>query len=248
MNNNQAKPYPTPHIKASPEDFARTVLMPGDPLRAKFIAQNFLKDPVCINEVRGILGYTGEYDGCKLTVFASGMGMPSMGIYAYELYNFFGIERIIRIGTTGALTEKVKVRDIILAMGACTNSNFAAQYELEGNFAPIADFGMLKTAVEETEKLGVRYHIGNILTSDHFYNDNPQNTLKWAKMGVLSTEMESAALYMNAARTGKKALAMYTVSDSLVTGESTNADERQNSFTDMMRIALNTAARLEKNE
>ena len=240
---NNVPSYPTPHIKASPEDFSKTVLMPGDPLRAKFIAENYLEGPKLINEVRNVLGYTGKYKGKRVTVFASGMGMPSMGIYSYELYNFFGVERIIRIGTTGAITEKVKVRDIIFAMGACTNSNFAVQYGLDGNFAPLADFDLLKSAVEEADKLGVRYHVGNILTSDHFYSDTPEQTMKWANMGVLSTEMESAALYMTAARAGKSALAMYTVSDSLVTGESTTAAERQSSFTDMMRIALETAVK-----
>ena len=243
MTEQSTPSYPTPHIKASPSDFAKTVLMPGDPLRAKFIAENYLEDAKCINEVRGMLGFTGYYKGSKVTVFASGMGMPSMGIYAYELYNIFGVERIIRIGTTGAITEKVKVRDIIFAMGACTNSNFATQYDLDGSFAPTADFYLLKSAVEEADKLGVRYHVGNILTSDHFYVDTPEQTMKWAKMGVLSTEMESAALYMTAARAGKSALAMYTVSDSLVTGETTTADERQSSFTDMMKIALETAVK-----
>ena len=237
----ESNAYPTPHIKATPDDFSKTVLMPGDPLRAKFIAENFLEHAVCINDVRGTLGYTGTYKRKPVTVFASGMGMPSMGIYSYELYNIFGVERIIRIGTAGAITDKVKVRDIIFAMGACTNSSFASQYGLDGVFAPTADFGLLTSAVHIASKKSVPYHVGNILTSDHFYSDSPEQTLKWAKMGVLAVEMESAALYMTAARSGKAALAMYTVSDSLVTGEATTADERQNSFTDMMQIALDTS-------
>ena len=172
---------------------------------------------------------------------ASGMGQPSIGIYSYELFNFYGVENIIRVGSCGSFHKDLHARDIVIAMGACTNSNFAVQYGLDGSFAPTADFYLLKSAVEEADKAGVRYHVGNSLTSDHFYVDTPEQTMKWAKMGVLSTEMESAALYMTAARAGKSALAMYTVSDSLVTGESTTADERQSSFTDMMRIALETA-------
>ena len=234
----------TPHIKATPDDFAKTVLMPGDPLRAKFIAENFLSNAVLVNNVRGIHGYTGEWKGQRVSVMASGMGMPSIGIYSYELYNFFGVENIMRIGSAGAMHESVKVRDIIFGMGACTNSNYAAQFNLQGQFAPIASYDMMKIAIEEAEKIGARYCVGNLLSSDIFYNADPSITPKYAKMGVLGVEMEAAALYMNAAYAGKKALAICTVSDHLLTGEALDADARQNSFTEMMEIALNTAIRL----
>ena len=234
----------TPHINARPEDFAKTVLMPGDPLRAKYIAENFLTDAVLVNNVRGIQGYTGTWRGVPVSVMASGMGMPSIGIYSYELYNFFGVENIMRIGSIGGMSEKVKIRDIIIGMGACTNSNYAAQYNLQGTFAPIADYGMMKIAVEEAEKLGASYAVGNILSSDMFYNADPTVTEHWAKLGVLGVEMEAAALYMNAAYSGKRALAICTVSDHLLTGEATTAEERQNSLTEMMEVALNTAIRL----
>ena len=234
----------TPHINASPSDFAKTVLMPGDPLRSKFIAENFLEDARLVNDVRGIQGYTGKYKGIPVSVMASGMGMPSMGIYSYELYNFFGVENIMRIGSIGGMSEKVKIRDIIIGMGACTNSNYAAQYNLQGTYAPIADYGMMKVAIEEAEKIGASYVVGNILSSDMFYNADPTVTEHWSKLGVLGVEMEAAALYMNAAYSGKRALAICTVSDHLLTGEATTAEERQNSFTEMMEVALNTAIRL----
>ena len=233
--------YPTPHIKARPEDFAKTVLMPGDPLRAKFIAENFLGDAILVNNVRGIQGYTGTYKGERVSVMASGMGMPSMGIYSYELYNFFGVENIIRIGSAGAMQEKIKVRDIVIGMGACTNSSFADQYSLPGKFAPIADFALLETAVRVAKEGGLNYHVGNLLSSDTFYNDSGKDTEKWAKMGVMAVEMEAAALYCNAARCGKRALAICTISDSLVTGESLDSEARQNGFTDMMNLALGIA-------
>ncbi len=236
--------YPTPHIKASPEDFAKTVLMPGDPLRAKFIAENYLTDAVCINDVRGMLGYTGYYKNTRISVFASGMGMPSMGIYSYELFNVFGVERIIRIGSAGALQSDMKLYDVVLAAGTCTNSAYANKYDLDGSFAPIADFELLRTAARIAAKRPRPVHVGNVLTSDHFYVEDKEQTLKWAKMGVLAVEMESAALYMNAAQAKKAALAMFTISDSLVTGESTSAEERQTSFTDMIEIALDTAVEL----
>ena len=239
-----SKNYPTPHINASPEDFAKTVLMPGDPLRSKFIAENFLENAVLVNNVRGIHGYTGTYKGERVSVMASGMGMPSIGIYSYELYNFFGVENIMRIGSVGAMSERVKVRDIIIGMGASTTTNFAVQYGLEGTFAPIADYRMMKTAIEEAEKIGARYAVGNLLSSDIFYNANPEAQKRWQALGVLGVEMEAAALYMNAAYAGKSALAICTVSDHLITGESLDALERQNSFTEMMEIALNTAIRL----
>ena len=234
----------TPHINATPADFAKTVLMPGDPLRAKFIAETFLEGARLVNNVRGIQGYTGNWKGEPVSVMASGMGMPSIGIYSYELYNFFGVENIMRIGSIGGMSERVKIRDIIIGMGACTNSNYAAQYNLQGTYAPIADYGMMKVAIEEAEKLGASYVVGNILSSDMFYNADPTVTEHWSKLGVLGVEMEAAALYMNAAYSGKRALAICTVSDHLLTGEATTAEERQSSFTEMMEVALNTAIRL----
>ena len=235
------KNYPTPHIKAEPSDFAKTVLMPGDPLRSKFIAENFLENARLINNVRGIQGYTGTYKGEKLSVMASGMGMPSMAIYSYELYNFFGVENIIRIGSAGGLSENVKIRDIVIGMGACTTSSYAIQYGLEGTFAPIASFDLVKRAAELCEKAGVNYMVGNIFSSDIFY-DEANSGMEWAKMGVLGVEMESAALYCNAARAGKNALCICTVSDSFIyPEENTTAEERQNSFTKMMEIALELA-------
>ena len=237
--------YPTPHINATPEDFGKTVLMPGDPLRAKFIAENLLTDARLVNNVRGIQGYTGTYNGVKVSVMASGMGMPSIGIYSYELYNFFGVENIIRIGSAGALQTSVKVRDMILGMGASTNSAYGAQYNLGGTFAPICSYELLKAAAEESEKIGARYHVGNLLSSDVFYNDNPHFNDKWIEMGVLGVEMEAAALYMNAAKAGKRALAICTVSDHIITGEALDAEARQTSFTDMMRVALNVAVAME---
>ena len=236
--------YPTPHINATPADFAKTVLMPGDPLRSKFIAENFLEGAKLINNVRGIQGYTGTYKGERVSVMASGMGMPSIGIYSYELYNFFGVENIMRIGSAGGISENVKMRDIIIGIGACTTSNYAVQFGLEGTYAPIASYDMLKVAVEECERIGASYSVGNLLSSDIFYNADPSAREKWTRMGVLGVEMEAAALYMNAAYAGKNALAICTVSDHLLTGEATTALERQNSFTEMMEVALNTAIRL----
>ena len=234
----------TPHNNAKPGDIAKTVLMPGDPLRAKYIAEHYLEHPECFNTVRNMFGYTGTWKGKEVTVMGSGMGIPSMGIYSYELFNFFDVENIIRIGSTGAMQEKVKVRDIVFGMGACTNSNYASQYNLGGTFAPVASYPLLKEAIAQADKLGASYHVGNILSSDTFYNDDKSASEGWQKMGVLCVEMEAAALYMNAARCGKNALAILTVSDSLVTGEETTAEERQNSFTQMMEIALGTAVRL----
>lgn len=232
---------PTPHNTAKIDDFAKTVLMPGDPLRAKLIAENYLDDPVLVNGVRGINGYTGLYEGKMVSVMASGMGMPSIGIYSYELFNYYNVDNIIRIGSAGGLTEEVALRDIVFGMGACTNSNFASQYELPGTFAPIADFELLRQAVRIAEMKNVNFRVGNLLSSDTFYDDS-KGTTKWCKMGVLAVEMEAAALYMNAARAGKHALAMCTISDHILTGESCSAEERQNTFTDMMEIALELAA------
>lgn len=232
---------PTPHISAKLGDFAKTVLMPGDPLRAKFVAENFLENPVLVNPVRGVNGYTGTYKGKKVSVMASGMGMPSMGIYSYELFNFYDVDNIIRIGTSGSMHPDLKIRDIAFGMGACTNSNYVDQFELPGNYAPIASYELLKKAIDVTEGMGgINYKVGNFLSSDTFYDDS-QGTMKWAKMGILCVEMEAAALYMNAARAGKNALAICTISDSIITGEATTAEERQNSFNNMMKIALEIA-------
>lgn len=236
--------YPTPHINATPKDIAPTVLMPGDPLRSKFIAENFLSEPVLFNNVRNVQGYTGIYKGQRVSVMASGMGMPSISIYATELYRFFGVENIIRVGSAGGMNESVKVRDIVIAVGACTNSAFFSQYRTEGSFAPIASYELLKTADKVAEEMGITAHFGNVFSSDVFYNDDPDVTAKWARLGVLAVEMECAALYTVAAAEGKKALGILTVSDHIVTGESTSAEERQSSFTDMMRLSLETAVRL----
>jgi len=242
--------YPTPHINAAPCDFANTVLMPGDPLRSKFIAENFLSGAKLVNNVRGVQGYTGTYNGTKVSVMASGMGMPSMGIYSYELFNFFEVENIIRVGSAGGMDPKIHVRDIIVAMGACTDSRYAHQFNLPGTFSAICSYKMLEACVDEAKKMGVTYHVGNIVSSDGFYNDESElsETEKschlWSKMGVMGVEMETAALYMNAARAGKNALAICTVSDHLVTGEALSSDDRQNSFTEMMELSLRTAVRL----
>ncbi len=237
--------YPTPHIAASPEDFAKTVLMPGDPLRSKFIAENFLKDAKLINNVRGVQGYTGTYEDHRVTVMASGMGIPSIGIYSWELYNVFGVENIIRIGSAGSINMDVKVRDLVFALGASTNSNYARQFELPGTFAPIADYTLLKTAVAQAEALKVPFHVGNILSSDTFYDAQEDANDRWIAMGVMAIEMETAGLYMNAAKAGKRALGMFTVSDHILTKEALPAQERQNSFTQMMEVALKTAAALD---
>ena len=231
----------TPHINATPDDFAKTVLMPGDPLRSQFIAETFLENAKLVNNVRGIQGYTGTYKGERVSVMASGMGMPSIGIYSYELYNFFGVENIIRIGSAGGISPDVKLRDIVIAQGASTTTNFAVQYGLEGTFAPIADYQLMRRAIEEAEKIGASYKVGNLLSSDIFYNADPEASKKWQRMGILGVEMEAAALYMNAAYAGKRALAICTVSDHLFTGEALDAESRRSSFTEMMEIALNTA-------
>ena len=231
---------PTPHNSANIDDFAKTVLMPGDPLRAKFIAENFLEDPVLVNGVRGINGYTGMYNGKIVSVMASGMGIPSIGIYSYELFNFYNVENIIRIGSAGAISDEVNLRDIVIGQGACTNSNYASQFKLPGTYAPIASYKLLKQAVDFAQDAGVNYKVGNLFSSDTFYDD-AASLSDWRKMGVLAVEMESAALYMNAARAGKNALCICTISDCPFTGESCTAEERQNTFTDMMEIALKIA-------
>lgn len=228
----------TPHNEAKAGDIEKTVIMPGDPLRAKFIADNYLEDVVCFNSVRNMLGFTGTYEGKRISVMGSGMGMPSMGIYSYELYSVYGVENIIRIGSAGGISDKVALRDIVIAMGSSTNSNYASQYKLPGTFAPLADYGLLNKAVETARSENIKVVVGNVLSSDTFYTDSAGDNDLWKKMNVLAVEMESAALYMNAARLGKKALALFTISDHLYTGEALDAKERQESFRDMMKIAL----------
>ena len=232
---------PTPHIKAAPGDFAPTVLMPGDPKRSRYIAENYLENPTLVNDVRGVQGYTGRWKGKPVSVMASGMGIPSIGIYSYELFNFYGVENIIRIGSAGSYSADVHVGDIILAMGACTNSNYASQFGLDGSFAPVADYALLRRAHECYEARGSKCHIGNVLSSDIFYSASPDAVTPWAKMGVLAVEMEAAGLYMNAAYAGKSALAILTVSDSLVTGEAMSSDERTTALGEMIEGALDTA-------
>lgn len=216
--------------------------MPGDPLRAKFIAETFLTGARLVNQVRGMLGYTGRYQGKPVSVMASGMGVPSMGIYSYELFNFYGVENIIRIGSAGALSPALKLRDLVFAMSSCTNSRFGDQFGLPGTIAPTADFTLLETAVSAARRLGISPVVGSVFCSDTFYDE--RSTLAWGKMGALAVEMESAALYLNAAQAGKRALCICTISDSLVTGEALPALERQLSFTDMMKVALETAVQL----
>lgn len=238
----EAKKTPTPHNSANYGDFAKTVLMPGDPLRAQFIAENFLTDAKLVNNVRGIHGYTGYYNGKRVSVMASGMGMPSMAIYSYELFNFYGVENIIRIGSAGGLHPDLNLFDLVIAQGACYQSSFPQSFGLNGTFSPIADFGLLRKAVDECEKNGFRYKVGNILSSDAFYGEaGPEATLNWQKMGILAVEMESAALYSNAARAGKKALCICTISDLFTRPEITTAEQRQTAFRDMMKVALEIA-------
>ncbi len=249
------KPYPTPHINATPEDFAKTVLMPGDPLRAKFIAETYLENPKLVNNVRGVNGYTGTYKGVPVSVMASGMGMPSIGIYSHELYNFFGVENIIRVGSAGGMIEDLPLRSIVIGQGACTTSNYVNTFGLPGHFAPIADFGLLNNCVETGKEMGLNLKVGNILSDDVFYGDELYKSgegltslERWSKMGVFATEMEAAALYMNAARAGKKALCVCTVSDNIITGERLTTDERQTSFHEMITLVLETVVKISKQE
>ena len=228
----------TPHNEAGKGEIAKTVLMPGDPLRAKYIADHYLEGARCFNTVRNMLGYTGTYHGKEVSVMGGGMGMPSVGIYSYELYHFYDVESIIRIGSAGALQDELNARDIVIGMGACTNSDYASQYRLPGTYAPIADYGLLKKAVDVAEEKGIPVMVGNILSSDIFYNDDDSVNEKWRRMGVLAVEMEAAALYMNAARAGKKALCILTISDHLFKEQALDARERETSFTQMMEIAL----------
>jgi len=230
----------TPHNAAKMGDIAETVLLPGDPLRAKYIAENYLTNVTCYNTVRNMLGFTGEYNGKRISVQGSGMGMPSIGIYSYELFHFYGVQNIIRVGSAGGMNDSIKIRDLVAGMGACTDSNYAYQYGLPGTFAPIASWKLLRRAEEAAKKLGIELKVGNILSSDVFYG--PEDSYKtWANMGVMATEMEAAALYMNAAAAGKHALCLCTISDMLTSGESLSAEERQNSFHDMMKVALELA-------
>ena len=228
---------PTPHIGAKFGEIAETVIMAGDPLRVKMMAEKFLENPVQFNNVRGMLGYTGTYLGKRVSVMGHGMGMPSIGIYTYELYNFYGVKSIIRVGSAGSIHNDLHVGDLVIALGACTNSNYAATFDLPGTFAPIADFNLARRAAETCDRLGYNYKVGNVLSSDVFYGENPHND-KWINMGVLAVEMEIAALYMNAARSGNRALGICTISDHILTGEVTTAEERQNTFTHMMEVAF----------
>ncbi len=243
---------PTPHISAKPGDFAKTVLMPGDPLRAKFIAETFLENPVLVNNVRGVQGYTGTYKGVRVSVMASGMGMPSMGIYSYELFNGYGVENIIRVGSAGSIQEHIKLYDLVIAQGACTDTGFAAQYHLPSTFAPIASYELLTAAVEAAKAHEFPYHVGNVNSSDVFYVDDagaPQgmhDIYALKKMGVMALEMEAAALYMTAARAGKRALCICTISDHALTGEETTSQERQTAFLSMMEVALDVAVKMEQ--
>lgn len=228
----------TAHNAAEKGDIAKRVLMPGDPLRAKYIADTYLENAKCFNTVRNMFGYTGTYKGKEVSVMGGGMGMPSVGIYSYELFHFYDVEEIIRIGSAGALKEDVNVMDIVIGMGACTDSNYAAQYQLPGTFAPICDYGLLEKAVNTARAKGAQVKVGNILSSDVFYNDRKDFNDRWQSMGILAVEMEVAALYMNAARAGKKALCILTVSDHLYKEASLSAKDRQTGFGQMMEIAL----------
>ena len=235
---------PTVHIEANEGEIAKTVLMPGDPLRAKFIAETFLENPVQFNSVRNMLGFTGTYKGVRVSVMGSGMGAASIGIYSYELFKFYGVENIIRVGTSGGIGGGVKLKDIVIGMGASTDSNYLTQYGFAGHYAPIASYELLALAVEAAKELGSEVKVGNIMTSDVFYNDNADAYSSWDKMGILAVEMEAAALYANAVRLGKNALTILTVSDMVFTGEATTSEERQTTFTEMLKVGLETAVKL----
>ena len=228
---------PTPHNAAKYGEIAETVIMSGDPLRAKFMAENFLENPVLFNDVRGMLGFTGTYKGKRVSVMGHGMGIPSIAIYTYELFNFYDVKNIIRVGTAGCIQPGMKLGDLVIAQGACTNSAYINQFKLPGTYAPIADFGLLNKAVKTCEELGYGYKVGNVMSSDNFY-DEYSGWKEWQRMGVLAVEMEASALYANAAKAGKHALAILTVSDSIVDGSATTAEERRTSFTKMMEVAF----------
>jgi len=240
----QAQTVPTAHIEAKEGEIAKTVLMPGDPLRAKFIAETFLEDVIQFNGVRNMLGFTGTYKGVRVSVMGSGMGAASIGIYSYELFKFYGVENIIRVGTAGGIGGGVQLKDVVIGMGASTDSNFLYQYQFAGHFAPIASYELLSKAVEAANELGTKTKVGNIMTSDVFYNDHAEAYRSWEKMGILAVEMEAAALYANAIRLGKNALAICTVSDMVFTGEATSSEERQTTFTEMLKVGLETAVKL----
>ena len=242
----------TPHINVQNDiGFGKTVLMPGDPLRSKFIAENFLENPVLVNNVRGVNGYTGYYKGVKVSVMASGMGMPAIGIYSHELFNNFGVENIIRVGSAGSIQDHINIYDIVIGQGACTDSNWASQFHLPTNFAPIADYTLLSEAVKACENNGATFHVGNVNSSDVFYGDHVDvpagldSVYGLKKMGVMALEMEAAALYMNAARYGKRGLCICTISDHVLKGVETTAQERQTAFTQMMKVALDVAVAME---
>ncbi len=240
------KNYPTPHIGAAPGDFAKTVLMPGDPVRADFIAKTFLTDPKLITDIRGIRGYTGFYEGTPVSVMASGMGIPSIGIYSHELYTVYGVESIIRVGSAQGLHDHIRVRDIVFGMGASTNSSYGDKFHLAGKYAPICDYKLLRAALDAADALGARPHVGGLFSSDNFYFESNAESLGFAKMGVLAVEMEAAGLYMNAAALGKRALAICTISDHISSPESLTAEERATGFSEMAKIALLAAVNMEK--
>ena len=228
----------TPHISAEFGQIAEKVIMAGDPLRAKFMAERYLENAELVNQVRGMYCYTGTYKGKRVSVMGHGIGISSIGIYTFELFNFYGVKRIIRTGSAGAYHPDLHVGNIVIAQGACDNSNYAAQFRLPGTFAPIANFNLLRAAVDKAESMGVNFRVGNILASEIFYNDDPEAWKSWQKMGVLAVEMEASALYMNAARSGNEALCICTISDSLVTHEDSTPEQREKTFTDMMEIAF----------
>ncbi len=227
----------TPHISAQKGDIADIVIMAGDPLRAQFMADHYLDNPVQFNTIRNMLGFTGTHNGRRVSVMGHGMGIPSIGIYSYELYHFYDVQTIIRVGSAGALQKDLQLGDLVIAQAACTNSNYVVQFELPGTYAPIADFRLLRAAADACDRLGYRYKVGNVFSSDIFYNENAHND-KWTNMGVLAVEMEAPALYMNAARAGRKALTICTISDHVITGEQTTPEQRQTSFTKMMDVAF----------
>lgn len=231
---------PTPHNEAKIGDIAPIVLMSGDPLRAELIAKEYLEGAQCFNRVRGMLGYTGTYKGTRISVMGHGMGIPSIGIYSYELYNMYNVQAILRLGSAGAISEKVRVKDLVIGMGASTDSAYGRQFELPGTFAPLADYDLLKAAVDCCNEKGAHYHVGNLLSSDIFYEERTDVNAKWAGMGVLAVEMEASALYMNAAHAGKRALTICTVSDHLLTGERLSSEERRSGLLQMLEVGLET--------
>ena len=231
---------PTPHNQAQLNEIAETVIMSGDPLRAKFMAEHFLENPVLFNTVRNMFGYTGTYNGKRVSVMGHGMGIPSILIYTYELFNFYGVKKIIRVGTAGCIQPGMHLGDLVIAQGACTDSAFMNQYDIPGTYAPIADFDLMRQAVQYCDANHIGYHVGNVVSSDTFY-DTRENWRLWQKMGCVAIEMEAAALYVNAIKAGRQALAILTVSDSIIDGTGTTAEERQNSFTNMMKVAFSLA-------